>query len=168
MRRLSAWLILALLTLTTWVALPSAAFAQSTVAVTQFKEAKKLYEEEKYEDALQLFQLAWEHSHSPNARLFIARCFKKLGKNKPAYDEFRGTLRDATERLDGGLAREIELRLVCRLRREDPDLVPVTPPLLRDLPQHRGIGGRVRPEVAMDEEELHGGDADGVRLSIGA
>lgn len=75
------------------------ALAQSTVAVTQFKEAKKLYDEGKYEDALQLFQLAWEHSHSPNARLYIARSFKELGKIKPAYDEFRGTLRDATERI---------------------------------------------------------------------
>ncbi len=67
--------------------------------MTQFKEGKKLYEEEKYEDALQLFMLAWEHSHSPNARLYIARCFKALGKLRPAYDEFRGTLRDATEKL---------------------------------------------------------------------
>lgn len=78
---------------------PHDARAQSTVAVAQFREAKKMYDEEQYQDALQLFQLAWEHSHSPNARLYIARCFLKLGKYKPAYDEFRGTLRDATDKL---------------------------------------------------------------------
>ncbi len=88
-----------LVALLTTLLLPAVAHAQSTVAVTQFKEAKKLYDDEKYEDALQLFQWAWEYSHSPNARLYIARCFKALGKNKPAYDEFRGTLQDATDKL---------------------------------------------------------------------
>lgn len=78
---------------------PRHAHAQSSVAASQFREAKKMYDDEQYPDALQLFQLAWEHSHSPNARLYIARCFLKLGKYKPAYDEFRGTLRDATDKL---------------------------------------------------------------------
>ncbi len=68
--------------------------AQS-VAKTQFVQAKKRYDKGDYQDALTLFQYAWEQSHSPNARLYIARCFQKLGNVKAAYDEFRGALNDA-------------------------------------------------------------------------
>ncbi len=91
-------LILAL-TLVVPVLCARSASAQSTVAVAQFREAKKLYDDGQFKDALQLFQLAWEHSHSPNARLYIARCFLALGNLVPAYDEFRGTVRDATDKL---------------------------------------------------------------------
>jgi hypothetical protein len=73
--------------------------ADDTVAQTQFSAAKKLYDDGKYTEALQLFQLAWDYSHSPNARLYVAKCFLKLDNLIAAYDEFRGTVQDATERI---------------------------------------------------------------------
>jgi hypothetical protein len=77
---------------------PSAAAKPESVAMTQFREAKKRYDDGAFQEALRLFQLAWEHSHSPNARLYVARCFKQLGNLVAAYDEFRGTLRDAADK----------------------------------------------------------------------
>lgn len=77
----------------------SSASAQS-VAKMEFTAAKEKYDEGKYDEALQMFQIAWEHSHSPNARLYVARSFERLGNFKAAYDEFRGTLRDAADKVD--------------------------------------------------------------------
>ncbi len=77
--------------------LAPAAEAQS-VAKTQFVQAKKRYEKEEYQDALTMFRYAWEHSKSPNARLYIGRCLHELGNVKEAYDEFRGALDDAAEK----------------------------------------------------------------------
>lgn len=76
---------------------PAAAFADDDreVAQAQFKEAKRLYDDEKYQPALKLFQLAWKFSGSPNARLYIGKCHLALGQNEDAYNELRGTLDDA-------------------------------------------------------------------------
>ncbi|MBW2455074.1 MAG: CDC27 family protein [Deltaproteobacteria bacterium] len=89
------WSLIVALVLALTVA--PAAEAQS-VAKTQFVQAKKRYEKGEYEDALTLFRYAWEHSKSPNARLYIGRCLHKLGNVKEAYDEFRGALDDAAEK----------------------------------------------------------------------
>lgn len=85
------------LALCTALASPRAAQAQA-VATTQFRDAKQAYDDGEYEQAMQMFQVAWEYSHSPNARLYIARCFIKLGNFIAAADELRGTMRDADEK----------------------------------------------------------------------
>ena len=74
--------------------------AAQSVAKTEFVEAKKRYDDGKFAEALQMFQIAWEHSHSPNARLYIGRCFVQLGNYRAAYDELRGTLRDAADKVE--------------------------------------------------------------------
>ncbi len=78
---------------------PAAAFADDDreVAMAQFKEAKRLYDDEKYQPALKLFELAWKFSGSPNARLYIGKCHLALGQNEDAYNELRGTLDDAAK-----------------------------------------------------------------------
>jgi hypothetical protein len=81
------------------VVTPRYSQAQS-VAKMEFKAAKQKFDEGAYDEALQMFQIAWEHSHSPNARLYIARSFSMLGNHKAAYDEFRGTLRDANDKVE--------------------------------------------------------------------
>jgi hypothetical protein len=96
MRRALLALCLLLLAI---VVMPASARADDTVAKTQFTAAKKLYDDGKYPEALQLFQLAWDYSHSPNARLYVAKCFLKLDNAIAAYDEFRGTIRDAGEKI---------------------------------------------------------------------
>jgi hypothetical protein len=97
--RVGRWLIFifALLATTVGTGAPEAR-AQGYVAKKQFRDAKKLYDNEKYQDALQMFQLAWEQSYSPNARLYIGRCFVKLGNLRTGYDELRATLREAHTR----------------------------------------------------------------------
>jgi hypothetical protein len=97
--RVGRWLIFifALLATTVGTGAPEAV-AQGNVAKRQFRDAKKLYDKEEYQDALQMFQLAWEQSYSPNARLYIGRCFVKLGNLRTGYDELRATLREAHTR----------------------------------------------------------------------
>jgi hypothetical protein len=73
--------------------------AADSVATTQFRAAKKLYDQGSYQDAMSMFQLAWEQSHSPNARLYVGRCFIKLENYEAAYDELKGTLRDASDKM---------------------------------------------------------------------
>ncbi len=80
------------------LALAAPAARAQGVAKTQFRDAKEAYDAGDYEQAMQLFQVAWEYSHSPNARLYIARCFIKLGNLIAAADELRGTMRDADEK----------------------------------------------------------------------
>src|SRR5262245_45020934 len=72
--------------------------AEPDAAARDFKEGKRLYDSRQYQAALDKFQEAWERSHSPNARLYIGRCFNKLGNLRVAYDELSGTLRDASTR----------------------------------------------------------------------
>jgi len=78
---------------------PAAAFADNDneVAKAQFKEAKRLYEDEKYQPALQLFQLAWQFSGSPNARLYIGKCHLALEQYEDAYNVLQATLEDAAK-----------------------------------------------------------------------
>jgi hypothetical protein len=72
--------------------------SSQSVAKTEFREAKKRFDDGQFEEALQMFQIAWEHSHSPNARLYVARSLDQLGNHKAAYDEYVGTVRDASEK----------------------------------------------------------------------
>jgi hypothetical protein len=97
MRHFRHWLIALTVALAVVLSLAPVTEAQS-VAKTQFVQAKKRYDKGDYQEALTMFQYAWEHSHSPNARLYIARCFQKLGNIKAAYNEFRGALNDAAEK----------------------------------------------------------------------
>lgn len=70
--------------------------AQDDAAAT-FAAAKKLYEAKSYAKALPLFLDAFKQSKSPNARLFIARSLRELGRRAEAYEEMRATVRDANE-----------------------------------------------------------------------
>ncbi len=61
-----------------------------------FEAAKKLYEAKSYAKALTLFQDAYGTSKSPNARFFVARSLRELGRTPEAYDEMAATVREAT------------------------------------------------------------------------
>ncbi|MEM6791595.1 MAG: CDC27 family protein [Myxococcota bacterium] len=75
---------------------PGIAFADEDreVATAQFKEARRLYDDEKYRPALKLFELAWQFSKSPNARFYIGKCHLALEQYEDAYNALKGTLRD--------------------------------------------------------------------------
>jgi hypothetical protein len=101
MARCSSCLALALfLALAAPLHVAMAADDPEEVALETFRDAKKLYDLKQYKAALAKFQQTWKRSQSPNARLYIARCYRALGDNRSAYDELAGTLRDAAGRAD--------------------------------------------------------------------
>jgi hypothetical protein len=65
-------------------------------SAASFQAAKKLFEAKSYEKALPLFQDAYTKSKSPNARVFVARCLREMGRNAEAYEEMAATVREAT------------------------------------------------------------------------
>jgi hypothetical protein len=72
--------------------------AELEQATKDFKEAQKKYDSKDYAGALELARAALEVTGSPNARLYVARSLRELGKNAEAYDEMSITLRETTER----------------------------------------------------------------------
>jgi hypothetical protein len=87
---LSVWLIL----------LPGTARAQRTTSTAEvtFQQGLDRFEALDYAGALPLFRQALQNSGSPNARLYVARCLRELGRLPEAYDETRQVARDAAER----------------------------------------------------------------------
>ena len=79
---------------------PAAAQGQTAPAVDDFASARALFNAGRYGEALPLFRDVYARSSSPNARLYVARCLRKLVRNPEAYDEMAATLRDATTRAE--------------------------------------------------------------------
>ena len=73
------------------------AFAEDD-ARKMFKQAQEHFDNSRYEQALELARKAHEATGSPNARLYVARSLKGLGRFDEAYDEMAETLDDAAER----------------------------------------------------------------------
>jgi hypothetical protein len=70
-------------------------------AAKAFDEGRKLFEQKKDAPAaLPLFQQAVDQTGSPNARLYLARCLRDVGKTARAYDEMARTVRDARDRAE--------------------------------------------------------------------
>lgn len=98
MRTRWASLLLAVALLTP--ALPASADAEADAAKA-FDEGRKLFDQKKdAAAALPLFQQAVDQTGSPNARLYLARCLREVGKTTRAYDEMARTVRDARERAE--------------------------------------------------------------------
>jgi hypothetical protein len=81
------------------------AMAQSTddnlaAALKKFDEGRKAYDGGSFEEALIAFQGSYSLSPSPNSRLYIARCFRALGKVASAYTAYRFAAREAQDRLN--------------------------------------------------------------------
>lgn len=64
-------------------------------AVEKFKAAQTAFDSEKYEEALTLAREAHALSGSPNARLYVARSLKALGRFDEAHEEMAATLRES-------------------------------------------------------------------------
>lgn len=63
-----------------------------------FAEAQKLFDEKDYAAALPKFEALFAETQSPNARLYVARSLRELGRIPEAYDEMAATVKDATAR----------------------------------------------------------------------
>lgn len=61
----------------------------------RYESAIALYDKKDFEGALAGFKEAYAGSKSPNARLFVARCLRELGRTAEAYEEMKATLEEA-------------------------------------------------------------------------
>lgn len=77
---------------------PNAAVEQQAAA--KFRAALQRFDAGEFADALPLFQEAYGSSRSPNARLYVARCFVELGRDVEAHAEFSGVVADTTAHRD--------------------------------------------------------------------
>lgn len=68
-------------------------------ALQKFDAGRKAFDAGAFEEALLQFQGSYSLSPSPNSRLFMARCFRALGKVASAYTTFRFAAREAQDRL---------------------------------------------------------------------
>ncbi len=66
----------------------------------QYAAAEKLFDQGRYEEALALFREVHAASKSPNARLWVARTLRELGRLPEAYEEMSLTVREAGERAE--------------------------------------------------------------------
>lgn len=65
-----------------------------------FVEAQASFDAKDYATALQGFQALLTETGSPNARLYVARSLRELGRIAEAYDEMAATVREARERAE--------------------------------------------------------------------
>ena len=78
--------------------LASAAPADAA-AITRFEEGRKAFEAGQFETALASFQASLSLLPSPNTRLYIARCYRALGKPASAFTSYRRAAAEATDRI---------------------------------------------------------------------
>jgi hypothetical protein len=69
-------------------------------ALKKFDAGRKAFDAGAFEEALLAFQGSYSLSPSPNSRLYIARCFRALGKVASAYTTYRFAAREAQDRLN--------------------------------------------------------------------
>ncbi len=68
-----------------------------SIAQLRFEEGLRQYDARDYEAALQSFLGALELSSSPNARLYVARCLRDLGRLAEAISEYHIAAREAED-----------------------------------------------------------------------
>ncbi len=92
--------------MTRLVAMLSAAMLLATPALAEgdarklFKEAQEHFDGARYEQALEIARKLHADTQSPNARLYVARSLKGLGRFDEAYEEMSLTLDDAAAKAD--------------------------------------------------------------------
>jgi hypothetical protein len=86
-RRFLVWLALSL----ALVAIAVPGHAQWDPA-KQFNEGLALFDKGEFDAAMPFFKNAFERTKSPNARLYVALCLTKLGRDLEAYREMKATL----------------------------------------------------------------------------
>lgn len=125
--------------------------ASADDSAATFAAGKKLYEAKSYDKALSLFKDAYATSKSPNARFFIARSLRELGRTPEAYEEMAATVREATT-----------------LASSDPKYVPTRDSAAAELALLEARVGRVvvaAPEEPGLEVSVNGNALDPKKLS---
>ncbi len=88
-----------LLGLGLWAPMAAGAEAASGVALQTFEDGRRLYEQGLFAEALRSFQASLSLQASPNTRLYIARCYRGVGKVASAHAAFRLASREAEDRV---------------------------------------------------------------------
>lgn len=82
----------------------SSAWAQSAGSAAaqreEFAAAQKLFDDKDYAGALPKFQKLVADTSSPNARLYVARCLRELGRLAEAYDQMSLTVKESMARAE--------------------------------------------------------------------
>ena len=91
----------------------STAQAQPVVdAASRFAQAQSLYDAGNFTGALPIFEELTRETSSPNARFYVARCLRELGRTVEAYDAMVATVRDGgTDLYRAALARPLALAI---------------------------------------------------------
>ncbi|MEJ7733910.1 MAG: hypothetical protein WKG00_32540, partial [Polyangiaceae bacterium] len=66
----------------------------------EFAAAQKLFDDKDYAGALPKFQKLVADTSSPNARLYVARCLRELGRLVEAYDQMSLTVKESMARAE--------------------------------------------------------------------
>jgi hypothetical protein len=123
----------------------SAANGDADVAASlqKFDAGRKAFESGAFEESLAAFQASNALSASPNSRLYIARCYRALGKVARAYTAFRLASREAQDRLT--TTREKRFAATRdTASSEAAELEPKVPRLLVVVPGHPSDGFAVK------------------------
>ncbi|MBK7579375.1 MAG: hypothetical protein IPI67_04130 [Myxococcales bacterium] len=97
MRALTAIVLALVMLLCPNVSVAETGSGDPKVALEKFKQAQKAFDSKDYERSLEFARAALEATGSPNARLYVARALRELGKLPEAFVEMERTLRDASE-----------------------------------------------------------------------
>lgn len=90
--------VLAALLALSLVAAQAGAQTNEAIAQARFSKGRDLFLAKAYDAALVEFRAAAELLESPNARLYIARCERELGKYAAAYVDFQRAASEAADR----------------------------------------------------------------------
>ncbi len=107
--------------------------ANTTIALGKFDEGRNAFEGGRFEEALLAFQQSNSLSASPNSRLYMARCYRALGKVASAYTTYRLAAREAQDRLTAtgerryGATRDAATSEGAELEPKVPRLTMVVP-----------------------------------------
>jgi hypothetical protein len=94
---------------------------QREQAQARFARGRQLFNERKFQEALGEFQGSHDIVASPNARLYMAHCYRELGKLVAAYEEFG---RAATEAREHALGDPRYVKTAESSAHERDDLAP--------------------------------------------
>lgn len=67
-------------------------------AAEAFARGRQLYDAQQFDEALSNFRAAIDLAPSPNARLYVGRCYRRLGRLAEAYNELRRAAQEADRR----------------------------------------------------------------------